>query len=138
VASTSAEASVRAILDAAVGPQRAGRFDLILAGDVVSRKKPAPDIYCLAIERLAVPPDEVLVVEDSRNGLLAALGASLRCLVTVSDYTADEEFDGAVMVVTSLGDPGGERARILANRSAATPGDWLTLRDMEACLRSQA
>ena len=45
VCSTSAEASVRAILDHAVGPERAARFDLVLAGDVVARKKPAPDIY---------------------------------------------------------------------------------------------
>lgn len=136
VASTSAEASVRAILDAAAGPERAARFDLVLAGDVVAHKKPAPDIYQLAVERLAVSPAEVLVIEDSRNGLLAAAGAGLRCLVTVSDYTAGEEFGEAALVVTSLGDPGGEVTRVLANRSAATPGDLLTLTDLEACLRA--
>jgi HAD superfamily hydrolase (TIGR01509 family) len=135
VASTSAEASVRAILDVAAGPERAARFDLVLAGDVVSHKKPAPDIYQLAVERLAVAPGEVLVIEDSRNGLLAAVGAGLPCLVTVSDYTADEEFGEAVLVVSSLGDPGGEAIRVLANRSPATPGDWLTLDDLAACTR---
>ncbi len=134
VASTSAEASVRAILDVAAGPQAAARFDLVLAGDVVAHKKPAPDIYQLAVVRLAVAPAEVLVIEDSRNGLLAAVGAGLRCLVTVSDYTADEAFDEAVLVVSCLGDPGGEVSRVLANRSPATPGDWLTLADLEACL----
>ena len=135
VASTSAEASVRAILDVAAGPDRAARFGLVLAGDVVAHKKPAPDIYLLGVERLGVDPAEVLVIEDSRNGLLAAAGAGLRCLVTVSDYTADEEFGEAVLVVSSLGDPGGEVSRVLANRSAATPGEWLTLADLEACLR---
>jgi HAD superfamily hydrolase (TIGR01509 family) len=135
VASTSAEASVRAILDIAAGPARARRFDLLLAGDLVAHKKPAPDIYLLALERLAVAPADVLVIEDSRNGLVAAVGAGLHCLVTVSDYTADEEFGEASMVVTSLGDPGGEVTRVLANRSAATPGDWLTLPDLEASLR---
>ncbi|MGZ8562529.1 MAG: HAD-IA family hydrolase [Candidatus Limnocylindria bacterium] len=135
VASTSAEASVRAILDVAAGPERAARFDLVLAGDVVPHKKPAPDIYLLAVERLAGDPAEVLVMEDSRNGLLAAVGAGLRCLVTVSDYTAAEAFDEAVLVVTSLGDPGGDTTSILANRSAATPGDWITVADLEACLR---
>jgi HAD superfamily hydrolase (TIGR01509 family) len=138
VASTSAEASVRAILDVAAGPGSAQRFDLLLAGDVVARKKPAPDIYQLAIERLAVPPDEVLVIEDSRNGLVAAIGAGLRCLVTVSDYTAEEDFNEAAMVVTSLGDPGGEATRVIANRSPGTPGEWITLRDLEACLLTQA
>lgn len=135
VASTSAEASVRAILEVAAGPQGAARFALVLAGDVVAHKKPAPDIYRLAVERLAVAPGEVLVIEDSRNGLLAAVGAGLRCLVTVSDYTADESFDEAVLVVSSLGDPGGEASQVLANRSAAAPGDWIGLSDLEACLR---
>jgi HAD superfamily hydrolase (TIGR01509 family) len=135
VGSTSAEASVRAILDYAVGPERAVRFDLVLAGDVVAHKKPAPDIYELALERLAVPPASVLVIEDSRNGLLAGVGAGLRCLVTVNGYTEDEDSSEAVLVVTSLGDPGGEATRILANRSAAQPGDWVTLADLEACLR---
>ena len=135
VASTSAEASVRAILDVAAGPERAARFDLVLAGDVVAHKKPAPDIYRLAVERLAVAPDDLLVIEDSRNGLIAAHAAGLRCLVTVSDYTADEEFGEAVLVVTSLGDPGGEATRVLANRSAARPGAWVQLADLEACLR---
>jgi len=135
VASTSAEASVRAILDVAAGSERARRFDLVLAGDVAPRKKPAPDIYLLALERLAAPPEDVLVIEDSRNGLLAAADAGLACLVTVSDYTAGEAFDEAALVVTSLGDPAGEVTRVLANRSAARPGNWITLADLEACRR---
>ena len=134
VASTSAEASVHAILNYAVGPERAQRFDLVLAGDVVPSKKPAPDIYLLALERLGLSPGLVLVVEDSRNGLLAAVGAGLACLVTVNAYTEDEDFAEAVLVVTSLGDPDGEATRVLANRSAASPGSWLTLPDLEACL----
>jgi HAD superfamily hydrolase (TIGR01509 family) len=135
VASTSAEASVRAILEYAVGRASADRFDLVLAGDVVAHKKPAPDIYLLAIERLGVQAAQALVIEDSRNGMLSAIGAGLRCLVTVSDYTVGEDFDEAVMVVSSLGDPGGEKAMLLANRGAARPGDWLTLDDLRDCLR---
>jgi HAD superfamily hydrolase (TIGR01509 family) len=138
VCSTSAEPSVRAILDHAVGPERAARFDLVLAGDVVANKKPAPDIYELALERLGVPPPSVLVIEDSRNGLLAAAGAGagLRCVVTVNGYTEDEDSSEAALVVSSLGDPGQDPIRVLANRSAADPGDWITLADLEACLRT--
>ena len=136
VASTSAEASVRAILEFAVGKERADRFDLLLAGDVVPRKKPDPAIYLLALERLAADPADVLVVEDSRNGLLAADGAGLRCLMTVNGYTEEEDDSEAILVVTSLGDPGGERTRVIANRSRATPGDYITLSDLEACLAS--
>jgi len=134
VASTSAEPSVRAILDRAAGPDRAARFDLLLAGDVVERKKPAPDIYLLALERLGVTAPETLVIEDSRNGLLAANAAGLRCVMTVNGYTEEEDNSEAILVVSSLGDPGGERTRVIANRSAARPGDCISLADLEACL----
>jgi len=134
VASTSAEQSVRAILENAAGRDRAARFDVVLAGDVVAHKKPAPDIYLLAIERLRADPASVLVVEDSRNGLEAAIAAGLRCVVTVNGYTEAEDFSEAQLVVSSLGDPDGERTRVLANRSAARPGAWVSLADLEACL----
>lgn len=134
VASTSAEPAVRAILEQAVGPERAARFDAILAGDIVDTKKPAPDIYLLALERLGVAASDALVIEDSRNGLLAAVGAGLRCVMTVNGYTEDEDSSEALLVVSSLGDPGGERTRVIANRSAATPGDYITLTDLERCL----
>ncbi len=132
VASTSAEPSVRAILEQAAGP-RSERFE-VLAGDVVERKKPAPDIYLLALGRLGTAPEETLVIEDSRNGLLAAVGAGLRCVVTVNGYTADEDASEAVLVVSSLGDPNGERTTVIANRSLAQPGDHITLTDLERCL----
>ena len=134
VASTSAEASVRAILEYAVGRERAERFDLVLAGDVVAHKKPAPDIYLLALERLGVDPAQVLVIEDSRNGLEAAHAAGLRCLVTVNGYTEKEDFSEAILVVSSLGDPDGEQTTVMANRSAARPGACVALADLEACL----
>jgi len=134
VASTSAEASVRSIVERAAGPERAARFDLVLAGDCVAHKKPAPDIYLLALEMLGIERPQVLVVEDSRNGLEAAAAAGPRCLITVNGYTEREDFTGATLVVSSLGDPGGEKAVVIANRSRARPGDYLTLADLEACL----
>lgn len=136
VASTSAEPSVRAILQQAAGHERADRFDLLLAGDVVASKKPAPDIYLLALDRLGVSAAEVLVIEDSRNGLLAASGAGIRCVMTVNGYTEDEDDSEAILVVTSLGDPDGERTRVIANRGAARPAEYITLADLERCLAS--
>ena len=137
VASTSAEASVHAILEYAIGAERAARFDVFLAGDCVSTKKPAPDIYLLALEKLGVDPAEVLVVEDSRNGLEAGHSAGLRCLITVNGYTEKEDFGEAALVVSSLGEPDGERTTVVANRSAARPGAYVTLVDLEACLAPQ-
>jgi HAD superfamily hydrolase (TIGR01509 family) len=129
VASTSAEESVRTVLETAVGATVAERIP-VFAGDIVPAKKPDPAIYRLALEKLAVRPAETLVVEDSRNGLLAATGAGLRCLVTVNDYTRDEDFAEAALVVSELGDPGRPPIEVLANRSAARPGDYLTLDDL--------
>lgn len=134
VASTSAEPSVRAILEQAAGPERAARFDVLLAGDCVPHKKPAPDIYLLALEKLGADPGGVLVIEDSRNGLEAARAAGLRCVITINGYTAHEDFSEAVLVVSSLGDPGGERSVVIANRSSSHSGDFVALTDLEACL----
>jgi dihydroxyacetone kinase phosphoprotein-dependent L subunit len=133
VASTSAEASVRATLDSAVGADQA-RAVKVFAGDVVPHKKPAPDIYLLALDSLGMPADRVVVVEDSRNGLVAATGAGITCVITVNDFTADEDFSEAALVVSSLGDPGAERTMVLANRSAATPRDWITLADLASVI----
>jgi len=58
----------------------------------------------------------------------------LRCVVTVSGYTAGEDFTEAVLVVSSLGDPGGEPARVLANRGPAAPGAYVALADLSLCL----
>jgi HAD superfamily hydrolase (TIGR01509 family) len=133
VASTSAEESVRAVLREAVGAESAARIP-VFAGDVVPAKKPDPAIYRLAVESLTLDPASTLVVEDSRNGLLAATRAGLPCLVTVNGYTREEAFDEAVLVVSELGDPGRPPVEVLANRSAATPGPYITLDDLRACL----
>lgn len=131
VASTSAEESVRAVLEHAVGDENAAKF-AVFAGDIVPAKKPDPAIYVLALERLSIGPDDAVVIEDSRNGLLAAIGAGLRCVVTISSYTADEDMNEAALVVSSLGDPG-EPAVVLADRVAAEPGDLVTLADLDVC-----
>lgn len=101
VASTSAEASVRAVLVHAVGAELAVHVS-VLAGDVVPHKKPAPDIYLLALERLGTGTDDAIVVEDSGNGVAAAVAAGLRTVVTVSAYTGGDDFTGAVLVVPDL------------------------------------
>ncbi len=132
VASTSAEESVRAVLEVVVGKDRAAHFE-VLAGDIVPRKKPAPDIYLLALDRLQVTSDEALVIEDSRNGLLAAMGAGLRCVITLSSYTWGEDMSEALLVVSDLGDPGAPMT-VVANRSNARPDDFIRLKDLEACL----
>jgi HAD superfamily hydrolase (TIGR01509 family) len=104
VCSTSARASVLSVMDL-MGPHRRSRFDPVLAGDEVSRKKPDPEIYRQALQRLRLNPAECLVIEDSAIGLQAALGARIACIITTSAYTVDDDFTGASRVVAELGDP---------------------------------
>ena len=106
------------------GRAETARQVTVFAGDVVADKKPAPDIYLLALAPArACQRRPRLVVEDSRNGLLAAVGAGLTCLVTVNELTAGEDFSEAAMVVSSLGDPGddAEPTVLIANHSPAPP-----------------
>ena len=132
VCSTSAEEAVRAILEHIVGKEDAGRFRLFV-GDMVPRKKPAPDVYQLALECLGARPEETIAIEDSRIGLLAAVGAGLRCVVTLSAYTQDEDVHEATMVLSDLGDPG-RPMRVISNRGGARPGDYVVLRDLADCM----
>jgi len=132
VASTSARESVEAVLRVAAGAELAQRFS-VFAGDIVARKKPAPDIYLLALQELGASAAQTLVIEDSQNGLQAASAAGLRCVVTVSGYTEQERFDTAALVVTHLGDPGNALS-VLENRSPARPNGLIGLEELLACL----
>ena len=107
VCSTSNEKSVKLIVERLLGEKRKEHFEAILAGDVVSRKKPDPEIYELCKSKLKLDPSACVVIEDSRNGLLAAKGAGFRCLVTTNGYTLEEDFKEADRVVPQLGDAPG-------------------------------
>ncbi|XP_057970430.1 CBBY-like protein isoform X2 [Malania oleifera] len=91
----------------ALWPERRRRSDF--AGDVVARKKPDPAIYLLAASTLGVEPSSCVVVEDSAIGLAAAKAAEMKCIVTKSGYTADEDFLNADAVFDCIGDPPEER-----------------------------
>jgi HAD superfamily hydrolase (TIGR01509 family) len=133
VCSTSAQASVQAVLDSVVGVDLARRFAGVFAGDIVKAKKPAPDIYNYAADHLELTHRDCVVVEDSRNGLQSATAAGMTCVVTYNALTQGEDFSEAALVVSSLGDAG-EPATVAANRSQARPSGMVTVKDLEAIL----
>jgi HAD superfamily hydrolase (TIGR01509 family) len=133
VCSTSAAPSVQAVLDSVMGKELSSAFAGVFAGDIVKAKKPAPDIYNHAADALGLSHADCVVVEDSRNGLLAATAAGMKCLVTTNALTEHEDFSEAALVVDSLGRPG-QPARVVANRSAACPGAVITVLDLEAII----
>jgi HAD superfamily hydrolase (TIGR01509 family) len=106
IATTTTPANVSALLQYSLAPDAASWFDVIAAGDIVPAKKPAPDIYLWAMQQMALPPAACLAVEDSHNGVQSALQADIRSiLVTTNDYTAEDDFSGASLVVDRMGGP---------------------------------
>jgi HAD superfamily hydrolase (TIGR01509 family) len=104
IGSTSNERGVNLLAKHVLGEEAYGYLDLILAGDVVSQKKPNPEIYILVAENLDVRPEQCCVIEDTKNGVRAAKAAGMKCVVTRSQYSKDEEFPEADLVVDSLGE----------------------------------
>jgi len=134
VASTSAEASVRGVLEHAVGAALAARCR-VYAGDVVAAKKPAPDIYQLVLRDLGLDPHDCIVVEDSGIGLQAALAAGLTTVITVSTFSTGDDFTGAVLVVDHLGEPT-DPLTVLAGPDGLVNG-FITLTTLESLLPSK-
>ncbi len=106
IATTTTPENVDVLLRTTLAALPPGTFEVIGAGDIVPAKKPAPDIYQWVLDRLGLPASAGLAIEDSRNGVRSARGAGLPVVVTQSTYTVDEDFSGAVAVVSDLGEPG--------------------------------
>jgi HAD superfamily hydrolase (TIGR01509 family) len=105
VCSTSNEKAVSNLVSTLMGADRASKFQ-IYAGDMVKKKKPAPDVYLMAVDQMGLDKDRCVIIEDSHIGVGAAVAAGISCLVTKSSYTQNEDFTGAKMIVEELGDDG--------------------------------
>lgn len=131
IATTTTPENVTALLAATLGPDSIGWFEVIAAGDIVPKKKPDPAIYTWALESMGLAPEACLAFEDSRNGVLSSTGAGLRTLVTINDYTRDDELTGAELILEHLGDPG-EPANILFGGDGPCIVDVPFLRELAA------
>lgn len=100
IATTTSRANVEVLL-ATVGLPP---IDVVVAGEDVTNLKPDPEAYGLALARLRLAPHEALAIEDSANGLMSALAAGLRTIITPSFYTQRDGFEGATAVLPDLAD----------------------------------
>ena len=105
IASTTTAMNIDALLQSAFGARGLDIFHVIACGDQVKAKKPAPDIYELALHHLGVPPDRAIAFEDSANGLRAAVAAGLWTVVTPTYWTEESDFGAAGLLLPNLGDP---------------------------------
>lgn len=105
IATTTTPANVTALLEHALAPGSSSWFEVIAAGDIVAAKKPAADIYQWALQQLNLSAESCLAFEDSENGIKSSLGAQLKTIITINDYTHDHNFEGAAIVLDNMGEP---------------------------------
>lgn len=116
------------VLKYSMGPELAAEVAVIACGEEVPHKKPAPDIYQLAMQRLGVLPQECVALEDSEIGLEAAAAAAVHTVVTINSDTLEQDFSEADLVVSSLGEPGAP-TRVLKGQLAGHP--WVTIETLQ-------
>ncbi len=106
IVTNASRATLRPFLRHALGARLCSYIQVVISGEQVENKKPAPDAYRKACERLDCRPEECVAIEDSAMGLAAARAARIPALVTINDDTRRQEFKHANLVVDSLGEPG--------------------------------
>ncbi len=126
ICSTSNEKAVKTIVSNMLSDIK---IDLILAGDVVTKKKPDPEIYLLALQKTGLSAGEVVVIEDSENGVIAGKEAGIKVLATVNEYTKNENLERADAVFTCLGD-GNENAVLLEGKLKLSDNKMLHISDL--------
>jgi HAD superfamily hydrolase (TIGR01509 family) len=104
VATTTAPDNVTALLETNLGPHWQKMFGALGCGDIVPHKKPAPDVYLWVMEKLGLPAEACIALEDSEIGLRASRAAGLRTYITHNAYTERQDFTGAAAVFPDLAD----------------------------------
>ena len=105
IATTTTPENVTALIENTLPAGAMDWFEVVGAGDIVPRKKPAPDIYDWVLGELRLAPQQVIAFEDSGHGVTSAADAGIpRIVVTVNGYTAGQDFAKASVVLDTLGD----------------------------------
>ncbi len=105
IATTTNIEPLTALFEGTLGKEALGWFEAVAAGDMVANKKPAPDVYELALQELKLEGPQCLAFEDTTNGILSARAANIPVLITVSEYSAGQDFTGALAIIDNLGEP---------------------------------
>jgi HAD superfamily hydrolase (TIGR01509 family) len=105
IVTSASKATLKPILRHSLGAALMQGIDVLVCGEDVQHKKPAPDLYLLALARLDLAATECIAIEDSAMGLAAAAAAGVPTMITTNDNTVHEEFDRALLVLDTLGEP---------------------------------
>ncbi len=102
IATTTSRMNVETLLRARLGRGWADAFPVVIAGEDVSRKKPDPQAYRLAVQALGVAPHEAIAIEDSAMGCRSACDAGVPVVITRSVYFAADHVAGAIWIGRDL------------------------------------
>lgn len=135
IATTSLPANVEALLRRMLGQDAPSWFSVIAAGDIVASKKPAPDVYHYALNKLGCPAASAVAFEDSENGVKAARSAGIAVVATPSAFLCGDDFSLAASLLSDLGEPDRPFRHIAGWRFGKDYVDLAGLRDLWAALR---
>lgn len=128
LASSTTAVNVDTLLQAGFGTRGLDMFSVIVCGDQVRAKKPAPEIYKEVLWHLDLEPARVVAFEDSYNGLLSAKGAGIWTVVTPNAWTDGADFSSADLLLPHLGDPDHPLPGEPGHKLRQAP--WLTLQEL--------
>jgi len=105
IATSSSIHNVESLFRNAMNREVLDLFDCVVTCEIVADKKPSPSVYQFVLAELGLSPAHCVAIEDTCNGNRAALAAGLRTIITTHDFTLDDDFSGAELVVDHLGEP---------------------------------
>jgi HAD superfamily hydrolase (TIGR01509 family) len=81
-----------------------GSFDVVVSSTMVEHGKPAPDVYLYTAEKLAMPPEQCIALEDTPSGIASAKAAGMYTIQMRSASTAFPPLPAADLTLDSLAD----------------------------------
>ena len=102
IATTTSPVNIAVLLRNAIGPDWKDFFIVIEDASTAPKKKPHPQVYVQTLARLGLPSVACLALEDSSNGLRAAVAAGIKTIITPNNFTSHHDFTGALRVLPNL------------------------------------
>ncbi|QQY80324.1 HAD superfamily hydrolase (TIGR01509 family)/HAD superfamily hydrolase (TIGR01549 family) [Keratinibaculum paraultunense] len=76
-------------------------FNVIISGEDVSKGKPHPEIFLKTAEKMGVEPHNCLVIEDAKNGVIAAKAAGMKCIGFKNPNSGEQDLSQADLIISS-------------------------------------
>lgn len=105
IATSTSLANVEKLLGCILDQNARSSFDAIVTSDIIAEKKPSPSVYQCALAKLGLSPRDCIAIEDTTNGNRAAIACGIATVITIHEFTIDNDFTGANLVVDQLGEP---------------------------------